>query len=276
MFCSSFSWYCVYILQLIKKRTIKQKPVIESKNIVTKQNLPESVAFKDGLVLLIDKPKEWTSFDVVNKLRFSIKHKLGVKKIKVGHAGTLDPMATGLLILCVGKYTKCIEELTGMDKCYTTTLKMGATTPSYDAESDEDAQFPVDHITQELLEEKIKLFQGEIEQYPPMFSAIKIKGQKLYTLARKGITVERKARKLTINECKITRVDIPEVDLFIDCSKGTYIRTIGHDFGAAVDSGAYLTALRRTSIGEYSVDNSMTIEEAVEWINGTTSTDVIA
>ncbi len=248
-------------------------PKIISENIISKANLPSSVAFKAGLVLLIDKPLEWTSFDVVNKLRFSIKHKLGIKKIKVGHAGTLDPMATGLLIVCVGKYTKTIESLTGMDKTYFTTLKLGATTPSYDAESDEDATYPIDHITEALMAEKIKLFQGDIEQFPPMYSAIKIKGQKLYTLARKGITVERKSRKIRINECKITRFESPEVDLFIDCSKGTYIRTIGHDFGQALDSGAYLTALRRHSIGEYSVERAMSIQECVDWINGTESLD---
>lgn len=226
-------------------------------------------------MLLIDKPKDWTSFDVVNKLRFTVKHKLGIKKIKVGHAGTLDPMATGLLILCVGKYTKTIDSLTGMDKTYATTLKLGASTPSYDAESEEDGSFPVDHITDALLEEKIKLFQGEIEQYPPMFSAIKIKGQRLYNLARKGITVERESRSLKINECKITRFELPEVDLFIDCSKGTYIRSIGHDFGQVLGSGAYLTALRRHSIGEYNVDHAMSIQECVDWINATASTDEI-
>lgn len=239
-------------------------------------NLPSTAAFKEGLVLLIDKPMEWTSFDVVNKLRFSIKHKLGIKKIKVGHAGTLDPMATGLLIVCVGKYTKTIESLTGMDKTYSTTLKLGATTPSYDAESEEDASYPTDHITPELLEDKIKQFRGDIEQFPPMFSAIKIKGQKLYTLARKGITIERKARPIRINECKITRFETPEVDLFIDCSKGTYIRTIGHDFGQALDSGAYLTALRRHSIGDYNVENAMTIQECVDWINTTHSLDELS
>lgn len=222
-------------------------------------------------MLLIDKPLEWTSFDVVNKLRFAIKHKLGVKKMKVGHAGTLDPMATGLLIVCVGKYTKTIESLTGMDKTYSTTLKLGATTPSYDAESEEDATFPIDHITSELLEEKIELFQGNIEQYPPMFSAIKIKGQKLYKLARKGVSVERKARPIRINECRITRFELPQVDLFIDCSKGTYIRSLGHDFGQALDSGAYLKALRRHSIGGYNVDNALGIQECVDWINGVES-----
>jgi tRNA pseudouridine55 synthase len=227
------------------------------------------------LVLLIDKPKEWTSFDVVNKLRFSIKHKLGIKKIKVGHAGTLDPMATGLLIVCVGKYTKAIDTMSGMDKTYTTTLQLGATTPSFDAESEEDGTYPIDHITDELLQEKIEAFRGEIEQFPPMFSAIKIKGQKLYTLARKGITVERKSRSLKINECKITRFESPEVDLYIDCSKGTYIRTIGHDFGKSLGTGAYLTALRRESIGEYSVDHAMSIQECVDWINATLSTDEI-
>jgi len=218
---------------------------------------------------------EWTSFDVVNKLRFSIKHKLGIKKIKVGHAGTLDPMATGLLIVCVGKYTKTIETMTGMDKTYSTTLKLGATTSSFDAESEEDATYPIDHITQELIDDKIKLFQGDIEQFPPMFSAIKIKGQKLYTLARKGITVERKARSLRINECKVTRFELPEVDLFIDCSKGTYIRTIGHDFGEALGSGAYLTALRRHTIGEYGVDGAFSIQECVDWINAVESLDEV-
>lgn len=227
------------------------------------------------MVLLIDKPKEWTSFDVVNKLRFTIKHKLGVKKIKVGHAGTLDPMATGLLILCVGKYTKCIEEMTGMDKTYSTTLKLGATTPSYDAESDEDAQYPTGHITESLIEETLPQFRGDIEQFPPMFSAIKIKGQKLYNLARKGITVERKARSLRINKCIATRFALPELDLFIDCSKGTYIRSIGHDLGAALGSGAYLTALRRESIGEYQVANALSIEEAAAWIDGAISNDEI-
>lgn len=218
---------------------------------------------------------DWTSFDVVNKLRFSIKHKLGIKKIKVGHAGTLDPMATGLLILCVGKYTKCIESLTGMDKTYSTTLKLGATTPSYDAESEENNSYPTAHITDELISEKIELFRGEIEQFPPMFSAIKIKGQKLYTLARKGITIKRKSRKLTINKCEATRFESPELDLFIDCSKGTYIRTIGHDLGQALGSGAYLTALRRLSIGKYSVDKSLSIEECVEWINATKSLEIL-
>ena len=233
------------------------------------------MAFKDGLVLLIDKPMDWTSFDVVNKLRFSIKHKLGVKKIKVGHAGTLDPMATGLLILCVGKYTKCIEGLTGMSKTYSTSIKLGATTPSYDAESEEDQQYETAHITPNLLEEKLEQFRGDIQQFPPMFSAVKIKGQALYKLARKGITIERKPRHITIHEAKIEKIHLPYVDIFIDCTKGTYIRTIGHDYGQALDSGAYLTALRRHTIGEYSVDHALSIEECVEWINKTESTDVV-
>lgn len=250
-------------------------PKITPDNIISNANLPDSVAFKEGLVLLIDKPLEWTSFDVVNKLRFAIIHKLGVKKIKVGHAGTLDPMASGLLIVCVGKYTKTIDTLTGMDKAYTTTIKLGATTPSYDAESEEDASYPIEHITDSLLEEKIASFRGEIEQLPPMFSAIKIKGQKLYKLARKGISIERKARKIRINECRITRIEPPEVDLYIDCSKGTYIRSLGHDFGQSLDSGAYLTALRRISIGEYGVENAMSIPECVDWINAVNSHDQI-
>jgi len=228
------------------------------------------------LVLLIDKPLDWTSFDVVNKLRFSIKHKLGIKKIKVGHAGTLDPMATGLLILCVGKYTKCIEGLTGMSKTYTTSLKLGATTPSYDAESEEDATYPTAHITEELLESTLEQFRGDIEQFPPMFSAVKIKGQALYKLARKGISVERKARQITVHEAKIVKHDLPDaVDLFIDCSKGTYIRTIGHDYGQALESGAYLTALRRNTVGEYKVADALTIEECVDWIDNCVSEDEI-
>ncbi len=254
---------------------MKQLPVILEENIISKKNRPSSAAFKEGLVLLIDKPMDWTSFDVVNKLRFKIKHKLGVKKIKVGHAGTLDPMATGLLILCVGKYTKQIESMTGMDKTYTTTLKLGATTPSYDAESDEDAQFPTKHITSDLIDEVLPQFRGEIKQLPPMFSAIKIKGQKLYNLARKGKTVERTARSLIINECKATRFDLPELDLFIDCSKGTYIRSIGHDLGAALGSGAYLIALRRESIGHFKVENALSIEEAAAWIDGAISLDEV-
>ncbi|MEE9439255.1 MAG: tRNA pseudouridine(55) synthase TruB [Saprospiraceae bacterium] len=248
----------------------KPIPIIVPENIISKENKPDKADFKKGLVLLIDKPKEWTSFDVVNKLRFTIKHKLEVKKIKVGHAGTLDPMATGLLILCVGKYTKSIDQMVGMDKTYSATLKLGATTPSFDAESDEDANYPTDHITQDLLEEKLALFQGEIEQCPPMFSAIKIKGQKLYELARKGKTVERKVRHLTINDCHLTRIDLPnEVDMFVDCSKGTYIRAIADDYGRSLGSGAYLTALRRLSIGNYNVDVAMSIEEAAEWIDAT-------
>ena len=227
------------------------------------------------MVLLIDKPLEWTSFDVVNKLRFAVKHKLGIKKIKVGHAGTLDPMASGLLIVCVGKYTKAIDSLTGMDKSYTTTLHLGATTPSYDAESEVDATFPTEHITEAMIEESLKNFRGEIEQFPPMFSAIKIKGQKLYKLARKGISIERKSRNLTINELKATRFALPELDLFIDCSKGTYIRSLGHDIGQALDSGAYLKALRRTSIGDYNVNHAMNIESCVNWINATESIDVL-
>ncbi|MDF1699364.1 MAG: tRNA pseudouridine(55) synthase TruB [Saprospiraceae bacterium] len=264
-----------HLLNPQRERLIKELPKILSENIIGKNNLPPQAAFKEGLVLLIDKPMDWTSFDVVNKLRFSVKHKLGIKKIKVGHAGTLDPMATGLLIVCVGKYTKTIESLTGMDKTYSTTLKLGASTPSYDAESEEDGTYPYEHITPELIEETLDSFRGEIEQLPPMFSAVKIKGQKLYTLARKGISVERKARKINIHTCKVTRFEPPALDLFIHCTKGTYIRTIGHDLGQALGSGAYLTALRRDSIGEYSVKDALSIQECVDWINSAKSLDEI-
>ena len=229
--------------------------------------MPTSINFKKGVVLLIDKPMDWTSFDVVNKLRFSVKHKLQVKKIKVGHAGTLDPMATGLLILCIGKYTKCIEQLTGMDKCYKTSIKLGASTPSYDAESEEDGQYPTEHINEALIEQALESYRGPIEQLPPMFSAIKIKGQALYKLARKGITIERKTRPVTIHRCDLVKYEDPSLDLDIECTKGTYIRSLGHDIGKSLDSGGYLTALRRTSIGQYKVDGALQIPEAAEWIN---------
>ena len=220
--------------------------------------------FLDGAVLLVDKPKEWTSFDVVNKIRYRLKHLLGVKKIKVGHAGTLDPMATGLLILCTGKFTKKLEQYQGLPKEYTGTFMLGSTTPSYDSETEISEHFPVDHIDLELLNNIKAQFLGDIEQIPPMFSAIKVDGQPLYKKARKGQMVEVKPRPVHIYDFEITRFEGNEVDFRISCSKGTYIRSIAHDFGKALRSGAYLSALTRTKIGTYALQDAWNLEALVE------------
>ncbi|RYJ43214.1 tRNA pseudouridine(55) synthase TruB [Flavobacterium beibuense] len=217
---------------------------------------PES--FQEGKVLLIDKPLQWSSFQAVNKIKWALKKHMGLKKIKVGHAGTLDPLATGLLIVCTGKFTKRIPELQGMEKEYTGTFYLGATTPSYDLETEVDATFPTDHITEQLIQETTKQFMGEIDQKPPVFSAIKKDGKRLYEHARKGEEVEIASRKVTVHEFEITRIALPEVDFRIVCSKGTYIRSIANDFGQAMQSGSHLTALRRTKIGEFSVEGALT------------------
>lgn len=238
-------------------------------NVFTKTNRPEKVAFLDGALLLIDKPKEWTSFDVVNKIRHTIKHTLGITgrtKVKVGHSGTLDPMATGLLLICTGKYTKLINDLTGQDKSYTGTLKLGATTPSYDAESEEDNTYPTEYIKEEDLYEATKAFHGDLDQIPPIYSAIKKKGQKLYKLARRGETIELDPRPVTIHSFSLTSIEMPYVSFESSVSKGTYIRSLAHDFGKEVGSGAYLTELRRTLVGEYSIEDAFQLEDCVEWI----------
>lgn len=224
--------------------------------------------FKAGAVLLVNKPKDWTSFDVVNKLRFKIKRLLNVKKIKVGHAGTLDPMATGLLIICTGKFTKRINEFQGLPKSYEGTMRLGETTPSYDAETAVDATYPTEHITSELMEEKRHDFIGSIEQYPPMYSAIKVDGQPLYKKARKGIVLEVKARPVTITDFTLIEKEIPNLDFKVDCSKGTYIRSLAYDFGKALGSGAYLTRLVRTSIGDFKLEDAWDLEALVEHIEG--------
>lgn len=214
-------------------------------------------SFQEGQVVLIDKPLQWSSFQAVNKVKWALKKNLGLKKIKVGHAGTLDPLATGLLIICTGKFTKRIPELQGMVKEYTGTFHIGATTPSYDLETEVNATFPTEHITEELILETTKQFTGEIDQKPPVFSAIKKDGKRLYEHARKGEEVEIASRKVTVHEFEITRVALPEVDFRIVCSKGTYIRSIANDFGEAMQSGSHLTALRRTKIGEFSVEDAI-------------------
>ena len=220
--------------------------------------------YKNGQVLLIDKPLEWTSFQAVNKIRWHIKQRFQIKKIKVGHAGTLDPLATGLLIICTGKQTKEINIYQGQVKEYTGTFTLGATTPSYDLETAIDNTFPTEHISTELIQETTQQFLGEIDQKPPIFSAIKMEGKRLYELARKGETAEIKSRKVTINEFEITNVNLPNVDFRVICSKGTYIRSLAFDFGKALGSGGHLSALRRTKIGEFSVKNAKSIEDFIK------------
>ena len=216
--------------------------------------------FLNGQILLIDKPLHWTSFQAVNKLKYVLINKVGLpKKFKIGHAGTLDPLASGLLLVCTGKFTKRITELQGQAKEYTGTFYMGATTPSYDLETEIDETFDTSHIDETVIDETVKQFLGEIDQKPPIFSAIKKDGVRLYEHARAGETIEIASRKTTIHEFEITRIALPEVDFRVVCSKGTYIRSLAYDFGKAMDSGAHLTVLRRTKIGEYDVLNAIDV-----------------
>ena len=216
----------------------------------------------EGKVLLIDKPLKWSSFQAVNKLKYVLKNQLNLpKKFKIGHAGTLDPLATGVLIICTGKFTKRITEIQAQAKEYTGTIVLGATTPSYDLETEVDGTFPTEHISEALIMETTKQFIGEIDQKPPIFSAIKKDGKRLYELARAGEEVEIQSRKTTIHEFEITRIQLPEVDFRVTCSKGTYIRSLAFDFGLALQSGGHLSALRRTKIGDYSVENGVTPDD---------------
>lgn len=214
--------------------------------------------FLEGQILLIDKPLTWSSFQAVNKLKYLLKRKLDLpKKFKIGHAGTLDPLATGLLIICTGKFTKRITEIQNQSKEYTGTILLGATTPSYDLETEVNENFPIEHITDELISDTIQQFLGEINQKPPVFSAIKKEGKRLYEHARAGEEVAIQARKTTIYEFEITRMALPEIDFRVVCSKGTYIRSLAFDFGKALHSGAHLVALRRTKIGDFSVKEAI-------------------
>jgi len=223
--------------------------------------------YLDGQVLLIDKPLEWTSFQVVNKLRWHIRQTYNLKKIKVGHAGTLDPLATGLLIICTGKMTKQIDTFQGQIKTYTGTFVLGSTTPSYDLETEIDAEFPTAHITPELIHQTTKKFIGEIDQFPPVFSALKKEGKRLYEFARAGEAVKIDSRKVSITDFQITNIEGVKVDFSVTCSKGTYIRSLAYDFGKALKSGGHLSALRRTKIGEFSVDQAMSIDEFISKLN---------
>ncbi|WP_418264233.1 tRNA pseudouridine(55) synthase TruB [Flavobacterium faecale] len=216
--------------------------------------------YLNGQIILIDKPLKWSSFQAVNKLKYTLINKVGLpKKFKIGHAGTLDPLATGLLIICTGKFTKRITEIQGQAKEYTGTFYIGATTPSYDLETEIDQEFPTAHINEELIHETTKQFLGEIDQKPPIFSAIKKDGVRLYEHARAGETIEIASRKTTIHEFEITRIALPEIDFRVVCSKGTYIRSLAYDFGKAMHSGSHLTTLRRTKIGEYDVANAIDV-----------------
>lgn len=219
--------------------------------------------FISGEIIRIDKPLGWTSFDAVKRVRGAIQRRLHVKKFKVGHAGTLDPLATGVLIICTGRATRRIEELQSGDKEYVATIRLGATTPSYDLETEVDKEYPYLHITKEMITEVLPDFTGKIMQVPPVFSAVKVDGKRAYNLARKGKEVELKAKPLEIKEIELLDCQLPNVTLRIVCSKGTYIRALARDFGEALGSGAHLVGLRRTRVGDIPVSTCMTIEEAV-------------
>ena len=223
--------------------------------------------FKKGEILCFDKPYEWTSFGLVAKARYELCKKLKIKKLKVGHAGTLDPLATGVLIICTGKATKKIMELQAHTKEYVATIRLGATTPSYDLEKEIDATYPTEHITRELVEETLKKFVGTIEQVPPAFSACKVNGDRAYDLARKGENVELKAKTLVIDEIELLNCNLPDIEIRVVCSKGTYIRALARDIGEALNSGGHLTALRRTRIGDYKVEDCLKLDEFSEWLS---------
>lgn len=218
--------------------------------------------FADGEMLLINKPYKWTSFDVVGKIRNSFKP----LKLKVGHAGTLDPLATGLLIICTGKFTKKIDEFQAQEKEYTGTMVLGASTPSYDLETEINETFDISHIKEAQLHDNTRQFIGDIDQYPPAHSAVKIDGERLYMKARRGEDVELKTRKVSISVFELTRIELPEIDFRVVCSKGTYIRSLVYDFGRTLNSGAYLSTLRRTKSGEYDVANAFGVMELVNHI----------
>lgn len=223
---------------------------------------PQSIT--EGELLLIDKPLEWTSFQVVNKIRWALKRKFNIKKLKVGHAGTLDPLATGLLIICTGKMTKKISEFQDLDKTYIGTITLGATTPSFDLETPINKRFPLKHLNKEKIIEAKKNFIGTINQYPPIFSAIKKKGKRLYEFARIGKKIDIQSRKVVIHNLEFSKINLPDLNFKLKCSKGTYIRSLANDFGKSIDSGGYLSSLRRTAIGSFKIKNSIQLQEFIE------------
>lgn len=223
--------------------------------------------FKEGEVLYFNKPLKWTSFALVAKVRYHISRKLKVKKIKVGHAGTLDPLATGVMIICTGKATKRIEEFQYHTKEYIATIRLGATTPSYDLEKEIDATYPTEHITREMVENTLKGFIGSVEQVPPVFSACKVEGKRAYDLARAGQTVELKPKTLVIDEIELLECELPVIKIRVVCSKGTYIRALARDIGEALNSGAHLTGLIRTRVGDIKLEECMDVEDFEEWLD---------
>ena len=236
-------------------------------NVITAHNPIKSSYLKEGAAILIDKPLEWTSFDVVNKLRYVIKRHLNVKKYKVGHAGTLDPLASGLLILCIGPYTKKIETIVAQHKGYTGEVTLGVDTPSYDAETMPDVYYPDKEITTDDLSNVMDQFSGSIEQVPPMYSAIKVKGVALYKLARRGEEIKRQPRPVTISNIEVALTAPDKMSIEVVCTKGTYIRTLAYDIGQFLGCGGYLTQLRRTMIGGFSVDDAISIDAFIEQVN---------
>ena len=218
-------------------------------------------SFVDGNLLLINKPLKWTSFQVVNKIRWLIKKQYGIKKIKVGHAGTLDPLAEGLLIVCTGKMTKRIIEFQNLNKTYTGKFYLGASTPSFDLETEISEKKSIDHLNDDIIQQATTEFKGKILQTPPIYSAIKHKGKKLYEFARKGETVKIKSREVFIYEFLISKINLPEINFKISCSKGTYIRSLANDYGTKLNFGAHLKELKRTAIGDYKLENSISIED---------------
>lgn len=222
--------------------------------------------FVAGEVLAIYKPYTWTSFQIVNKVRYHLSRKLGVKRFKVGHAGTLDPLATGVLLVCTGKATKRIEELQSHTKEYIADIMLGATTPSFDMEHPVNATFPTEHITEELVREKLQTFVGCIAQRPPLFSACKVDGKRAYDLARKGSEMELAPKQVQIDEIELMECNLPQIKIRCVCGKGTYIRSLARDIGEALGSGAYLTGLTRTRVGEYRIEDCINPDEFPEWL----------
>ncbi len=223
--------------------------------------------FIQGEILVLNKPLDWTSFDLVQKVRNMLCRMMKIKKLKIGHAGTLDPKATGVMVLCSGKSTKNIDEIQADEKEYVALLKVGATTPSFDLETEEDGHFQISHITRELVENILPLFVGSVEQVPPAFSAVKVDGKRAYQYARKGKDIELKSKILVIKEIELLRFDLPEIELRVVCGKGTYIRALARDIGLALNSGAYLIGLKRTRIGDYTIDQSLDLAELAEMLS---------
>ena len=236
---------------------------MESTIVISKNDLDQltELDYKSGMAILVDKPLEWTSFNVVSKFRYVIRHHLGQKRYKIGHAGTLDPLASGLLILCAGKYTKRSTEFMGLEKEYIGTITLGATRPSFDMETEIDQTFPFEHITREKIESVFEEFTGDIMQIPPIYSAKQVGGKRAYDSARKGKELKLDPCPVHIAAFELTRFELPEIDFRVVCSKGTYIRSLAHDVGQALDSGGYLSALRRTRIGEHKVDDALQVAD---------------